>query len=131
MPKNKGKGGKNRRRGKNDNEDDKRELVFKTDFQGTSVAPPILPQAMGYSALLRCMFLLGRGEVVVFLSGYVSARYREAPRRGNLCAGGRGRKNGGRPHCCADDLRYPYLMLRMASRGATCRWVLENGIPRI
>lgn len=35
MPKNKGKGGKNRRRGKNDNEDDKRELVFKTDSQGT------------------------------------------------------------------------------------------------
>jgi len=29
MPKNKGKGGKNRRRGKNENEDMKRELVFK------------------------------------------------------------------------------------------------------
>lgn len=35
MPKNKGKGGKNRRRGKNDNEDDKRELIFKEDGQGT------------------------------------------------------------------------------------------------
>uniref|UniRef100_A0A7S0BT27 Eukaryotic translation initiation factor 4C n=1 Tax=Rhodosorus marinus TaxID=101924 RepID=A0A7S0BT27_9RHOD len=33
MPKNKGKGGKNRRRGKNDNEDEKRELVFKEDGQ--------------------------------------------------------------------------------------------------
>jgi hypothetical protein len=33
MPKNKGKGGKNRRRGKNDNEDGKRELVFKEDGQ--------------------------------------------------------------------------------------------------
>ncbi|KIO34574.1 hypothetical protein M407DRAFT_240445 [Tulasnella calospora MUT 4182] len=33
MPKNKGKGGKNRRRGKNENEDDKRELVFKEDGQ--------------------------------------------------------------------------------------------------
>lgn len=33
MPKNKGKGGKNRRRGKNDNDDDKRELVFKEDGQ--------------------------------------------------------------------------------------------------
>mmetsp|Transcript_9206 Transcript_9206/g.55903 ORF Transcript_9206/g.55903 Transcript_9206/m.55903 type:complete len:141 (-) Transcript_9206:2753-3175(-) len=32
MPKNKGKGGKNRRRGKNDNEE-KRELVFKEDGQ--------------------------------------------------------------------------------------------------
>mmetsp|Transcript_11216 Transcript_11216/g.34345 ORF Transcript_11216/g.34345 Transcript_11216/m.34345 type:complete len:141 (+) Transcript_11216:146-568(+) len=33
MPKNKGKGGKNRRRGKNDNEDEKRELIFKEDGQ--------------------------------------------------------------------------------------------------
>jgi len=33
MPKNKGKGGKNRRRGKNQNEPDKRELVFKEDGQ--------------------------------------------------------------------------------------------------
>ncbi|KAG6868672.1 hypothetical protein C0993_012175 [Termitomyces sp. T159_Od127] len=33
MPKNKGKGGKNRRRGKNENDDDKRELVFKEDGQ--------------------------------------------------------------------------------------------------
>ncbi|GFE55209.1 translation initiation factor [Babesia ovis] len=33
MPKNKGKGGKNRRRGKNDNEGEKRELVFKMEDQ--------------------------------------------------------------------------------------------------
>ncbi|CEQ43117.1 SPOSA6832_05027, partial [Sporobolomyces salmonicolor] len=33
MPKNKGKGGKNRRRGKNENDGDKRELVFKEDGQ--------------------------------------------------------------------------------------------------
>ena len=33
MPKNKGKGGKNRRRGKNENFGDKRELVFKEDGQ--------------------------------------------------------------------------------------------------
>ncbi|PAV16396.1 nucleic acid-binding protein [Pyrrhoderma noxium] len=33
MPKNKGKGGKNRRRGKNENDDDKRELVFKEEGQ--------------------------------------------------------------------------------------------------
>lgn len=37
MPKNKGKGGKNRRRGKNDNDDDKRELIFKEDGQGKFV----------------------------------------------------------------------------------------------
>ncbi|KAL1410294.1 Translation initiation factor 1A [Vanrija albida] len=34
MPKAKGKGGKNRRRGKNDGNDEKRELVFKEDGQG-------------------------------------------------------------------------------------------------
>lgn len=33
MPKNKGKGGKNRRRGKNQNEPDKRELTFKEEGQ--------------------------------------------------------------------------------------------------
>lgn len=34
MPKNKGKGGKNRRRGKGDGEENKRELEFKEDGQG-------------------------------------------------------------------------------------------------
>merc|ERR1712212_194619 len=33
MPKNKGKGGKNRRRGKNENEAEKRELIFKEEGQ--------------------------------------------------------------------------------------------------
>lgn len=33
MPKNKGKGGKNRRRGKNESDKDKRELIFKEDGQ--------------------------------------------------------------------------------------------------
>ncbi|CAK9296788.1 unnamed protein product [Gordionus sp. m RMFG-2023] len=33
MPKNKGKGGKNRRRGKNENDTEKRELIFKEDGQ--------------------------------------------------------------------------------------------------
>lgn len=34
MPKNKGKGGKNRRRGKNENDIMKRELIMKEDGQG-------------------------------------------------------------------------------------------------
>jgi hypothetical protein len=34
MPKNKGKGGKNRRRGKNENDDVKRELIQAEDGQG-------------------------------------------------------------------------------------------------
>jgi len=33
MPKNKGKGGKNRRRGKNDNDEEKRELIVKEEGQ--------------------------------------------------------------------------------------------------
>lgn len=33
-----GKGGKNRRRGKNENETEKRELVFKEDGQGKSLS---------------------------------------------------------------------------------------------
>jgi len=32
-----GKGGKNRRRGKNENETEKRELVFKEDGQGNNI----------------------------------------------------------------------------------------------
>jgi len=39
MPKNKGKGGKNRRRGKNDI-GDKRELVLKDEGQGKPSPPP-------------------------------------------------------------------------------------------
>ena len=41
MPKNKGKGGKNRRRGKNENEGLKRELVFKEDGQEYAQVSPL------------------------------------------------------------------------------------------
>eukprot|EP00126_Sphaerothecum_destruens_P013951 Sdes_comp23913_c0_seq1m22026 len=50
MPKNKGKGGKNRRRGKNENEMEKRELVFKEDGQE-------------YGQIVK---ILGSGRVEVF-----------------------------------------------------------------
>ncbi|KAL3687508.1 hypothetical protein R1sor_013817 [Riccia sorocarpa] len=46
MPKNKGKGGKNRKRGKNEAEDEKRELVFKEDGQE-------------YAQVLRDIILVG------------------------------------------------------------------------
>lgn len=42
MPKNKGKGGKNRRRGKNENEDTKRELVTKEEHQSYARVERIL-----------------------------------------------------------------------------------------
>lgn len=46
MPKNKGKGGKNRRRGKNENDVMKRELQFKEPGQGLIIRP--------ISILLKC-----------------------------------------------------------------------------
>ena len=42
MPKPKGKGGKNRKRGKNDTESDKRELVFKEDGQDYAIVEKML-----------------------------------------------------------------------------------------
>ena len=39
MPKNKGKGGKNRRRGKNENEGAKRELILKDEGQVCHLLP--------------------------------------------------------------------------------------------
>jgi len=42
MPKNKGKGGKNRRRGKNENDDIKRELVMKEEGQSYAQVTRIL-----------------------------------------------------------------------------------------
>lgn len=47
-----GKGGKNRRRGKNENESEKRELVFKEDGQGKcEVLHPTLPTS---STIRQC-----------------------------------------------------------------------------
>jgi len=42
MPKNKGKGGKNRRRGKNENDDIKRELILKEEGQSYAHVTRIL-----------------------------------------------------------------------------------------
>jgi len=36
-------GGKNRRRGKNENDNEKRELTFKEEGQGTYIPPPFTP----------------------------------------------------------------------------------------
>lgn len=42
MPKNKGKGGKNRKRGKNDTEKEKRELVYKDEGQDYAIVTKML-----------------------------------------------------------------------------------------
>jgi len=57
MVKNKGKGGKNRRRGKNDSEATKRELTYKEDGQGVPVQQ-LLPATTRtcIRAMLEIMF---------------------------------------------------------------------------
>ena len=50
MPKNKGKGGKNRRRGKNENDLMKRELIFKEDGQEYAQVSAVVDTGwVGYS----------------------------------------------------------------------------------
>lgn len=48
-----GKGGKNRRRGKNENETEKRELVFKEDGQG-EIAESAIGSGKCYHLLVSC-----------------------------------------------------------------------------
>ena len=59
MPKNKGKGGKNRRRGKNENEGLKRELVFKEDGQEYA-------QVLSKVSNVSCIFPIC--HIIVFLN---------------------------------------------------------------
>ena len=65
MPKNKGKGGKNRRRGKNENEGLKRELVFKEDGQEyAQVKPKLSFQQPSYESSFRQVTkMLGNGRL--------------------------------------------------------------------
>jgi len=65
MPKNKGKGGKNRRRGKNENDGAKRELLFKVEGQA-------------YAQVIR---MLGAGRLEIFC---FDGQTRQAHIRGKL-----------------------------------------------
>ncbi|KAK6142747.1 hypothetical protein DH2020_023095 [Rehmannia glutinosa] len=78
MPKNKGKGGKNRKRGKNEADDEKRELVFKEDGQEyaqvlrmleTADARPCVSMALSVCAIseARCTRSVVYGFGVPFL----------------------------------------------------------------
>ncbi|GIY64261.1 eukaryotic translation initiation factor 1A, X-chromosomal [Caerostris extrusa] len=64
MPKNKGKGGKNRRRGKNENEAEKRELVFKEDGQEYAQVVKMLGngrlEAMCFDGVKRLCHIRGK-----------------------------------------------------------------------
>jgi translation initiation factor 1A len=68
MPKNKGKGGKNRRRGKNENDDVKRELILKEDGQS-------------YAQVTR---ILGNGYIEAFCFDNAGGKKRLCHIRGKL-----------------------------------------------
>ena len=68
MPKNKGKGGKNRRRGKNENDDVKRELILKEDGQS-------------YAQVTR---ILGNGHIEAFCFDITGGKKRLCHIRGKL-----------------------------------------------
>lgn len=60
-----GKGGKNRRRGKNDNEDEKRELVFKEDGQGKWIAFNVQSSRLFLSCLFRSIQWICRSVLLL------------------------------------------------------------------
>ena len=72
MPKNKGKGGKNRRRGKNENERDKRELVFKEDGQEYAQVAKMLGngrlEAMCFGGVKRLCHIRGKLRKKVWIN---------------------------------------------------------------
>jgi len=72
MPKNKGKGGKNRRRGKNENEGLKRELVFKEDGQEYAQVTKMLGngrlEAMCFDGVKRLCHIRGKLRKKVWIN---------------------------------------------------------------
>jgi len=72
MPKNKGKGGKNRRRGKNENEAEKRELVFKEDGQEYAQVLKMLGngrlEAMCFDGVKRLCHIRGKLRKKVWIN---------------------------------------------------------------
>lgn len=72
MPKNKGKGGKNRRRGKNENERLKRELVFREDGQEYAQVTKMLGngrlEAMCFDGVKRLCHIRGKLRKKVWIN---------------------------------------------------------------
>lgn len=72
MPKNKGKGGKNRRRGKNENEADKRELIFKEDGQEYAQVSKMLGNgrlnAICFDGVIRLCHIRGKLRKKVWIN---------------------------------------------------------------
>lgn len=72
MPKNKGKGGKNRRRGKNENDREKRELIFKEDGQEYAQVVKMLGngrlEAMCFDGVKRLCHIRGKLRKKVWIN---------------------------------------------------------------
>ncbi|KAJ1939694.1 Translation initiation factor 1A [Linderina macrospora] len=72
MPKNKGKGGKNRRRGKNDTENEKRELVFREEGQEYAQVVKMLGsgrvEALGFDGVKRLAHIRGKMRKKVWIN---------------------------------------------------------------
>lgn len=72
MPKNKGKGGKNRRRGKNENEGLKRELIFREDGQEYAQVTKMLGngrlEAMCFDGIKRLCHIRGKLRKKVWIN---------------------------------------------------------------
>ena len=72
MPKNKGKGGKNRRRGKNENEGLKRELIFREDGQEYAQVTKMLGngrlEAMCFDGVKRLCHIRGKLRKKVWIN---------------------------------------------------------------
>ncbi|KAJ1959111.1 Translation initiation factor 1A [Dipsacomyces acuminosporus] len=72
MPKNKGKGGKNRRRGKNDTEHEKRELVFKEEGQEYAQVTKMLGsgrvEVVGFDGTKRLAHIRGKMRKKVWIN---------------------------------------------------------------
>jgi len=68
MPKNKGKGGKNRRRGKNENDDIKRELILKEEGQSYAQVTRILGN--GHLEAFCFDSAGGKNAYVIFVVNY-------------------------------------------------------------
>ncbi|WP_411022999.1 translation initiation factor eIF-1A, partial [Salmonella sp. s51228] len=72
MPKNKGKGGKNRRRGRNENDYEKRELVFKMDGQEYAQVTKMLGngrvEAQCFDGIIRLCHIRGKMRKKVWIN---------------------------------------------------------------
>ena len=113
MPKNKGKGGKNRRRGKNENEETKRQLEFKEPGQEYSQVVRMLGNG-------RCeCYCFDGGEPWVILCGMLYSRNQIRHRAAMASM------------VVEDDVAFPYGAVKCAAnKSLGLRWATSYGSRR-